>query len=498
LPDGAVVVCDAEKEVSIAGIMGGENSRIREDTTSVALEAAVWDPRNIRKTSKALSVRTDASYRFERGVDSTAVPFVLNRAAALISEVTGGTVLKGMIDVRKAKERPLRPLLRARRANEILGTDIPHSEIRRILGRAGVRTYTRKNGEFLCEIPGYRADLNEEVDVVEEIARVYGYDRIPEKNRVSVALQGKPQLISRVDSLRSSLIGLGFRETITYPIVARDRITLCQPVKVMNPTSVEMDTMRTALIPGILSVVAHNKRHGLHDLRLFEIGRVFGRNPGSGGSIVEGYLEEEKVALMITGRQAPVHWGHVEREVDLFDLKGEVQDLLQLMSLDKCSFISYSTSNPLVEDAITVESNGRSIGFLGCVHKSVLAEFGIEEHVYAAEMFVSAFTRKFVRKYEPLPKFPRVRRDIALILDTQQEAEEVRQSLIAASSGLLTKVELFDVFQGEPLPEGKKSLAFSLEILSRERTLTEEEIEREVGEIVRSAESRFGASLRRS
>jgi phenylalanyl-tRNA synthetase beta chain len=258
-----------------------------------------------------------------------------------------------------------------------------------------------------------------------------------------------------------------------------------------------MDTLRVSLLPGLLGVVAHNESRGIRDIRVFEIGHVF-RYAASKIEPVEGFAEEEHVAMILSGRPDPVHWGRKDRLTDFFDLKGEVQDFLERLSLDKCRFISYSTSDSLVEETIAVESNGGSIGYLGRVRSDVLLEYGIESEVYAAELSTSCFTEKRIAKYRPLPRFPRVRRDVAFIVDVAALAGDIQQSLLLSSGGLLQRAELFDIFEGDPLPEGKKSLAFALEILSEDRTLTDEEIEREVEEAVKAVENKFGATLRRS
>jgi phenylalanyl-tRNA synthetase beta chain len=500
VPEGTVMVCDLEKEVSIAGIMGGMNTQISDSTTRVVLEAAWWNPSTIRKTSRVLGIRTDASYRFERGADPNAVPYALDRAAALIAEVAGGSVHKGRVDVYPPGIRGNRIPLRLEHVNRVLGTDISERETVRLLAPLGIRCSAGKKGTVVCTVPTFRPDLVREIDLVEEVARVYGYDRIPEKVRTTITVTSHAPETAAGDRLRTALAGLGFREAITYPVTAERRAYpgLLTPVRILNPLSAEMDTLRVSLIPGLLSAVAHNMRHGSPDVRLFEIGRVFHRDPAFSGGYVEGFCEEEKAAVVISGRPCPDHWSRETREVDVFDLKGEVQALMGLMSLDKCRFISYSTSNSLVEEAIAIESNEGSIGYLGSVRNDVLSEFGIEGVVFVAELSVSAFTTKSIRKYVPLPKFPRVRRDVAFIVDETTPAVDVEQSLLGSSSGLLAKAELFDLFEGDPLPKGKKSLAFALEILSHERTLTDDEIEHEVEGAVRAVENKFRAILRRS
>jgi phenylalanyl-tRNA synthetase beta chain len=269
-----------------------------------------------------------------------------------------------------------------------------------------------------------------------------------------------------------------------------------EPVSILNPLTVEMNALRSSLVTGLLETIAGNIRHGNKDLRLFEIGHVFSRDASSSQGPVQGYAEVEKVAFCLTGLCSPPHWSQDTRQVDFFDMKGEVATLLARLSLDKGRFISYRTSDSLVEHAMSVEINGSNAGYLGSVRAEVLKSFGIDQEVIVAEFRADSLRKRAQARYEPLPRFPRVRRDVAFIVDTNTPSARIGEVILSASSGLLTSAEVFDLYEGDPLPSGKKSLAFALEIVPREKTLTDSEIDQEVGKAVRAVEHTFGAQLR--
>lgn len=499
LPDGAVMVCDAEREVSIAGVMGGENSEISDTTVDVVLESANWNPSSIRKTAKSLGISSDASQRFERGADPNIVPYALDRAAQLVVELAGGTLLKGMIDVypKKIKERMI--ALRPERVNAVLGTDLTKQEITQYLKLLDMHPVKRDARAVVYTVPTYRVDITAEIDLIEEVARVHGYDNIPEKTSARIDFSQPITATDSADRLRTVLVGQGFQEVITNPMQDEHRSSLpgVEPVRILNPQNIEMSTLRTSLIPGLLDVAARNQNHGNPDLRLFEIGHVFRKDSSDKPKQVNGFLEEARVCMLLAGNAVPRQWGLQARTVDFFDMKGEVDGLLAKIVLDKKRLIPYSTSNGLTKHTLAVEIHGTYAGYLGQVKEEVLAKVGVEGDVYAAEFDLASLARVPLRKYTALPRFPKVQRDVALILDRGVSAESVEQAIRTAGGELLHVVTLFDVYEGEGLPAGKRSLAFSLELMSHQKTLTEAEIEVAVGQIVRTVEQTFGATLRR-
>ncbi|HXG00567.1 MAG TPA: phenylalanine--tRNA ligase subunit beta [Bacteroidota bacterium] len=496
LPEGAVMVCDAEREVSIAGIMGGENSEISDATTDVVLESAYWNPSSIRRTAKALGIQSDASYRFERGADPNASDYALDRAASLIVELAGGQVLKGKIDIYPKKIQPRRISLRPERCNSVLGTRLSSAEIEKFLSCLGIRKIAAKKERVIFQVPTFRVDIEREIDLIEEVARVYGYDNIETKTVASIDLDHPFKKESLTDRIREILVGFGYHEALTISLQDERTALLANPhpVRLANPLGVEMSTMRTSLVPGLLQAVARNHSFGNVDLRMFEIGHVFSRSAEP--QVVDNIKEEQRVCLLLTGLFEPRHWKHPASPADIYHLKGEVADLLQACDLDSWRYIYYSTSETLADNPIFVEINGATAGYLGRVRQQVREAFGVEHDVWVAELNVELLSSRKAKWYVPLPRFPKARRDVAFVVDVSVTAESIEQCMREAGTELLQEIEVFDVYRGPNLPPGKKSIAYTLQIMSRERTLTDEEIDAEVERVVQRVCQRFGATLR--
>ena len=498
LPPDAVMVCDAEREVSIAGVMGGKNSEINDTTVDIVIESAYWNPASIRKTSKALGVLTDASQRFERGADPGAVRYALDRATSLIHELAGGEVLKGTIDVypKKIKERTV--VLRPARVNHMLGTGLTPAQIVHALKVLEIPLVRRAKGSLAFRVPTFRVDITQEIDLIEEVARVHGYDAILPQTSAAIDFGAPMKMADTAEQIRCHLIGQGFREIICNPMrdEARSVPPGIEPVRVLNPLSKDMAIMRPSLLPGMLEAVALNQNHGNPDLRLFEVGHVFRVDPSAEGRLVDDYVEEERVALVMCGKASPSNWGTPDRRVDIYDLKGAVEGFVEALGLDKRRFISYPTSNGLTEQGLAVEIQGLPSGNLGKVTADTLARYGIEGEVFAAELPVARLENQSRPVYEPLPRFPVVRRDVAFILDVSTEAGRVAEEIRRSASELLVSVSVFDVYRGAEMPAGKKSLAFALMLMSKDKTLTDREIDEAVAGIVKHIEQTFSAVLR--
>jgi phenylalanyl-tRNA synthetase beta chain len=499
LPLDAVMVCDSDREVSIAGIMGGANSEINDDTVDVVLESACWNPASIRQTRRALGISTDASQRFERGTDPEGVWYALQRATQLVHELAGGEVLRGTIDILSKPIRPREIDLRTDRVNAILGTSLPTKKVARLLRPLNVEPAHRKSRSPRFKIPTYRVDLEREIDLIEEVARVHGYDNIEEKSAALIDFSHPFAKGQFVDDVRQILIGFGYHEALSYSLQDMKTAEMdgSTPVRLLNLSVSENAAMRTSLVPGLLASVARNASFGTTDVRIFEIGKVYSVDESPRPKTVENFLEEERVCLLLSGTRAPRHWSSTSEPYDAFDLKGEVSDLLQKFALDKSGFISYSTSNRLADNAVAIEINGSYAGYFGSVKKVHLKTFSVEQGVFVAEFSLEALrSANGQRKYVPPPKYPRVRRDVAFILEGSTPAEAVERVIRDASSSLLQSVELFDLYRGENLGIGKKSVAFGLDLVSTEKTLTEEEIEAEVRRIVEAVVSKTGGVLR--
>jgi len=495
-----LMICDGEKPVAIAGVMGGANTEISDRTTMVLLESANFAAGNIRRTSKHLGLSTDASQRFERGVDVEMTLYAVNRAAQLIQEMAGADVLGGCIDVYPKKSRPALVPLRVRKANDVLGTSLSKRDMVEYLGRLNLVPASSGKEAIRFRVPSFRFDIAEEIDLIEEVARVHGYDNIETKTRTMVDFSKPMKSWSTEDELRRYFIGAGFHEILTYSLQDRNDAGIGgeAPVEVLNPVSAEATALRTSLIPGALTVVQHNRSHGHSDLRLFEIGNVFHRKNDASSDDLSGYDEEDRILILATGSFLVPQYRTEHRQVDLLDIRGEVEALLSKFCLDKYRFISYDSVSALIESALAVEINGSYAGFLGKVGKSTAQRFDIDDEVFVCELKLHVLESGWVaeKKLTPLPRFPSVRRDLAFVVDLNTEQEKVARSIREAGGTLLAGLVLFDVFKGDQVGAGKKSLAYSLELQPLDRTLTEREIDAEIERIVNRVEATCHAKLR--
>ncbi len=498
LPASAVMVCDGAKPVSIAGVMGGENSEINDATVDVVLESAYWNPSSIRRTAKTLGISSDASQRFERGADPNAVMFALDRAAALVAELAGGTVCKGAIDIYPKPVRQHTVTFRPARANAVIGIDQRPAAMVRWLRLLGLQPVRRTKDAVTFAIPTFRVDLDREIDLIEEIARVYGYNNIEDKTRTSVDFVHPFPRQSPSDPVRSRCIAAGLHEVLTNSMHDQQRASMsgAVPVPILNPQNQDMGFLRTSLLPGMLDVVARNINVGFPDLRLFEIGHVFCKDNSAVPRFVEDFLEEERIGILLSGSSGQQHWGEKAREVDIFDMKGTIEGLLEASGLDKWRVISYPTDRGLTDSTLAIEIAGSYAGLAGRVRPDVLKFFGIGQDVFVAELNLSGLAGGGRAKYRTLPKYPRVRRDVAFGVSVAAEAGRMLEIIRNAAGSLLESVAVFDVYQGQNVPAGTKSIAFALELMSREKTLTESEIDDVMQRVVRDVEIQCGATLR--
>ncbi|MDP2883478.1 MAG: phenylalanine--tRNA ligase subunit beta [Ignavibacteria bacterium] len=495
-----LMICDGERTVAIAGVMGGANTEISEETTTVLIESANFDPSSVRRTSKYLGLSTDASQRFERGVDIEMTLYSANRAAQLIQEFTGAEVLKGSIDVYPRKARPTFVSLRVKRTNAVLGTSLSKQEIISSLRRLELIPAAQTKETVKFRVPSFRYDIAEEIDLIEEVARAYGYDNVETKTRMTVDFSKPLRTTSLQDEIRNYLIGAGFNEILTYSLQDRVKGHLMtdKAVEVLNPVSAEASVLRTSLVPGALTVVQHNRSHGQKDLRLFEIGNVFGLQGEKPGQTLDAYLEEERLLVLLSGNVISAQYGSEHRSADLFDLKGEIQALLSKFCLDKYRFIYYDSASALIESALAVEINGTYAGFLGEVGKSIAQRFDIDGALFVCELRVSDLQRGWAteKKLIPLPRFPGVHRDLAFVVNAGTQHETVARAIREAGGSLLANLVLFDLYVGDQIGAGNKSLAYSLEFQPLDRTLTDREIDAEVLRIVKHVEATCNAKLR--
>jgi phenylalanyl-tRNA synthetase beta chain len=495
--------------------MGGANSEVTNETTNVLIESAYFDPSTIRRIAKALNLQTDSSYRFERGVDRDGQVWAAARAAALIADLGDGTIVPGMVDAHPTPPERRAVDLRPSRLNALLGTKIPVDKAGRLLEQIG---FSVEQGDDVlhCTVPTFRPDVELEVDLIEEIARLHGYDRIPEPKQVPVPSRLPREL--RTDRLRQRardvLRGLGLRETRTNSMLPAERAAQFNQravapthsgeslpvVETLNPISQEMATLRPTLIPGVLEVMQHNTNHGQEALRFFEFGHVFHRSGPNADTIVPGFQERETVLIALSGPAAPTHWDRPARAVDFFDLKGAVRTLLDALRIDDATFEPASTDDPLATYQLDVHTHDKTpLGTLLRVADPTAAAFDLEDPAFIAELDWAVLVERAVlheeRHYTPISRFPIVERDLAVLIDGDQPVGPLLDTLRAEGRPLLQDVRVFDIYTGEGIPNGQKSVAVGLRF-GGDRTLKDQEVDALVQAMLDALNEQHGATLR--
>jgi phenylalanyl-tRNA synthetase beta chain len=510
LQPGMAAICDVREPVAIGGVVGGLYSAVTDKTTDILLEAAYFNPASIRKTSKQLQLSTDSSYRFERGVDPRNVKRAAEYAIAMILEIAGGKV-----DSAEAwgamPESPRIVSLRPKRANAVLGCSIAASEMVRLLEKICIKAVSQgavssDADQIAFSVPSFRVDIEQEIDLIEEVARLYGYNNLaPAAAMVSSYPVSRKTPEYFPDYLRNIMIGLNFREALTNPLIRKSEAECFSSMQVsaLNPISEELEVLRPNLAPSLLKVAAHNIRHGNRDLRLFEVGRGFEQQPESerrSGEPLSAFVEKELLSMVLTGRREPRSWNRKEEKTDFYDLKGAVEMLLEKLNLlEKSAFNIYNARTIGIE--ITSTENGKSsvlkAGTVQEVDRDVLNAFGLDQDVYLAELDVTVLERCFEPGviYEPPSKFPVVERDLSFVLPRHISAQRLID-LAKASDQLVRSVRVFDVFdraEGEP---STRSVALSLELADRSGTMNEEAINAVISKVSDSARSELGAVIR--
>lgn len=500
LTSETLMICDADKPIAIAGVMGGANTEISNATTNILIEAAYFDPRNIRRTSKYLGLSTEASYRFERGADLHRTVAAADRAASMIQELAGGDILKGVLDVYPKKRKPLIIKARISRINSIIGVSLKKAQIISLLKKIDLASKPSANDEILVTVPSFRNDIFEEIDIIEEVARVYGYNNIETKTRAAIDFSSHVRTDLLQDTIRDYLIGSGFNEVLAIGLQDEATMLLAgKPlVKAVNPVSAEMAALRTSLVPSALRIVQHNRNHGVKDLRLFEIGTIYLLNIDKAPDTLDAYYEEERLLIVLSGKHTQISYGSVSREVDVLDLKGEVTALLSKFCLDNYRFIYYDNHETLCEPCVGIEIHGAYAGFFGRVRIQIAGKLGIDDAVFVCELTLRAIHDGWARdrKFSSLPKFPGVTRDLAFTIEAALPQKTVEDVIRKVGQPLCTNVVLFDMYSGQQTGTEKKSLAYALEFQSPDHTLTEKEIDDALSKIIEAVHRQCNGVLR--
>jgi len=500
LDPGTLMICDNERTVAIAGVMGGENSEINEQTKNILIESAYFKPSSIRKTSRYLGLSTEASYRFERGTNPEGTAYAAERAAQLINELAGGEIAKGILDVYPMKIEENKITLRIARIEKILGYNVPVDNIIEILNNLEIRVLSSGKEVIIVLIPSFRPDIEREIDVIEEIARIFGYDNIPEVDKINSTLAVKYDESEFVDELKNIAVALGFNEMINNPLQSEQTAELGgKVISVLNPQSLDMACLRTSLIPGALQVVSQNIKYGEKNLMLFEIGDVFNKKTDGVIESFEDFTEDTRLVFVLAGSANEKEWNSESRNFDFYSLKGAIKSFIEKISLDNVLNDSYYFSNEsFFEYNLTQAYKNLVVGSGGKIKKEILKQFDIGQDVFCFEYNIQILKSipKTVRKYKDVLKFPKVTRDFAFIFDNSITYSEVKDHIKKNSSSLLKSVRIFDLFENSSLGENNRSIAFTLEFYETDRTLNEEEVDKVFNNLIKSVSEKFNAKLR--
>ena len=493
-----LMICDHQKPLCIAGVFGGQDSGVSENTTSIFLESAYFDPVSIRKSAKRHGLNTDASFRFERGIDPQITSKALSYAAKLVVELAGGTIEGKPYDIKQELPKAYKFMLSYEQINNTIGQEISKDEVSKILTGLEIKIENSNEGGMLVEIPQYRVDVTRPADVIEEILRVYGYNNVKistllKTNLPDFEISNDHQITER---LSNQLVCLGFHEMINNSINSPDygkiskNIKALEGVNIINPLGQELSQMRTSLLPGALEVLAFNINRQSKSLKFFEFGKTYQHANG-------GYKEEKCLSLAICGDVYRENWNVSYQPHLFFYFKGIIQQILQ----KNCS-IHWDESisgKDIFSEGLTYNHKGKTILDFGYVKNDILQKFNINQEVLFAEISFSVladFIKNNNIKYNEIPKFPQIRRDFALLLDDSVSFDALKKTALNTEKNILKAVKLFDVYEGNKLPKGKKSYGVSFYFQDPKKTLTDKYVDIIMEKLQNQFEKEFGAQLR--
>lgn len=511
LSDRDLMVCNENEPMCIAGVFGGLESGTNENTKNVFIESAYFHPTWIRKTARRHGLSTDASFRFERGIDPDNVLYCLKLAALMVKDLAGGTISSEIKDVYPSDFNPFEVELTYEKINSLIGKKIPKDTVKNILASLEI-TITDETEEMLrLAVPPYRVDVQRDVDVIEDILRIYGYNNIeiPTTLKSSLTTKGSADRSQKMQNLISEqLIGYGFNEILNNSLTKAayyDKLTSFPPenlVMLLNPLSADLNSMRQTLLFGGLESIAHNTNRKNADLQFFEFGNcyAFDKEKKDAGHLLSAYKEVYRLGLWITGKRIANSWTHPDEASSIYELKAYVENIFMRLGLDTHKLIMEQTNNDILDVALSIRTqSGKQLGVLGIVSKRQLKTFDLENEVYYAELNWNELMKavKSVKiSYKEITKFPAVRRDLALLLDKNIQFEEIEKIAYETEKKLLREVTLFDVYEGKNLDTGKKSYAVSFILQDDTQTLNDKQIDKIMSKLIANLENKLGAKLR--
>ena len=492
-----LMICDEKGPLCIAGVFGGKGSGVTETTNSIFLESAYFNPISVRKSAKRHALNTDASFRFERGIDANITEFALKRAALLIKEIAGGEITSDIVDIYPKKIEDFTVFLNFDKTTKLIGQELPKETIKKILASLDIKVNSVTDKGLGLIIPSYRVDVQREVDVIEEILRVYGYNNIDftKKLNATVANSARTEDYKVQNIIATQLNSLGFHEMIANSLTSPDYVKLSEMLKeeynvmMLNPLSNDLSVMRQSLLFSGLEAVSYNINRRNGDLKLFEFGKTYHKLPS-------GYDEPKHLTLFVTGNRNSESWTTTEKPSDFFLFKGFVDSVLNRLGI--CKTQNKPAESDVFAEGIAVACGNDILLEFGTIKKSILKHFDIKQEVLFADfnwnLILKLISNKI--KFADIPKYPEVHRDLALLVDNSVTFDTIYDIACKTEKSLLKDINLFDVYQGKNLPEGKKSYAVSFTLQDNTKTLTDEQIDKIMNKLQKNLESEVGASLR--
>lgn len=512
LSDRDLAICNAEEPMCIAGVFGGKGSGTYETTTNVLFESAYFHPTWIRKSARRHGLNTDASFRFERGIDPDGQIYALKQAALLAKELAGGTISMEIVDVEApGLTKKFEVELPYQYTTDIIGKDIPHTLIKTIVEALDMKVVEETPEALRLEVPAYRVDVQRPCDVVEDVLRIYGYNNveIPTSLKSSLTIKGIHDVSFRLQTLVSEqLVGCGFNEilnnSLTREAYYNESKTYAPEhlVRLINPLSTDLNVMRQTLLFGGLESIAHNANRKASNLRFFEFGNCyhFDADKKNPEKVLAGYSEEQHLGLWLTGKRVEDSWAHADEASNIYELKAYALNVLKRLGISLAGLLVEDGKSDIFSKSIAVsDRNGKLYLELGLVKKTFLVACEVEQEVYYADFNWSLLMKKLPKKevsYKELPKFPAVRRDLALLLDSSVKFADIERIAFTTEKKLLRRVELFDVYEGKQLEAGKKSYAVAFTLQDETKTMNDKQTEAIMSKIIAQLEKQLGATLR--
>ena len=489
-----LIIYNAEEPMCIAGVFGGSKSGVKESTKNIFLESAYFNSVSVRKTSKRFCLKTDASFRFERGTDPEITVFALKRAALLIKEVAGGEISSEIADYYPNHIAPFNVSITYSNVNRLIGADIPSETVKEIIKALNIEVLKETSDGLELQVPTYKVDVTREVDVIEEILRIYGYNNIaiPTQIRASLNYAVKPDKEVVMNQVADLLTSNGYSEilsnSLTKAIYTEDESTA---VKILNPLSGDLDTMRQTMLYSGLEAIAYNQNRRNADLKLYEFGKTY-------ATAAEGFVESQHLSVFVSGANLSQQWNHDKKQVSFYNLKAAVDAIVKRMSISGLSQDVFESKD--FQQAVQYKKGDKTLVYFGTVSKAVLKKLDIDKDVFYADFDWDAVL-KAIRKnkivFQDVAKIPAVRRDLSMLIDTNVSFNQLKQLALKSERALLKDVNVFDVYEGDKLPAGKKSYALSFLLQDEEKTLADKQIDAVMNKLITNFEKELGAEVRK-